>query len=388
MPNPTSMTTSGLFKRKRPPNLTLTLNASTVPSPMNAQKLSPSTQACTTPEVKVFIKELIGDIDAHITYHNKHSIKHGENGFVKLCTLLFPSKNKFCTLIKKQGGSSVAHEIKMVNSIKNTISSNFPFHLCSLPIFHRSSLATHFFYTCYRKLGDLEINSNTLHEKLQSEDRSVFQTIFRIVHQLVTILDALHNSKFRDEKGKIHEGIIHNDIKPNNILLKENGDVELADFGCAYYKDEPASQFSTYYFIAPEIWTNPEFCKNKIKNIDKADIWSLGATLMYLLKNRRPIGPSEKSDNEFEKILIYKKWAENYNTYWESLNLDLQRQAFTSLKQPLEKLALLMLAPVELRPEAKELKIALDNSIRFLEIDGKPKNLCANKRFMHSFAQI
>lgn len=380
MPNLSPISESGLFKKKRPPNLTLTLNPPSVISPSNSLKpFSSNLQPCTTPEVKVFIKELIGNLDDFITYTN-HSIKSGENGLVKQCTLFFSSKNKIFTLVKKQGGTSVAREIKITNAIKNTTSLNFPYHLCALPIFQNSNQTINFFYTSYRKLGDLEKNMSIIQEKLQLEDSTVLCTIFRIVYQLVTILDALHNSKFTDEQGGIHEGIIHNDIKPDNIFLKENDEIELADFGCAYYKDEPASQFSTYYFIAPEIWNNSEFCKAKIKNIDKADIWSLGATLMYILKNKRIIGPSEKPDNEFEKILIYKTWAENYSAYWEKLNLEINSHAVTSLKHLLEYLALLMLAPVELRPDAKNLKNKLE-AIKPI-IDRKPKNFYSTSKML------
>lgn len=380
MPNLSPISESGLFKKKRPPNLTLTLNHSSVTLPINSSKPSSSNlQTCTTPEVKVFINELIGNLDDLITYNTNHSIKNGENGFVKPCTLFF-SKNKVFTLVKKQGGASVAREITITNAIKNTTSLNFPYHLCALPIFQKSNQTINFFYTSYRKLGDLEKNMNTIQEKLQLENSAVLYTIFRIVYQLVTILDALHNSKFTDEKGRIHEGIVHNDIKPDNIFMKENDEIELADFGCAYYKDEPASQFSTYCFIAPEIWNNSEFCKTKIKNIDKADIWSLGATLMYILKNKRIIGPSEKTDNEFEKILIYKTWAENYNAYWEKLNLEINNQAVTSLKHLLEYLALLMLAPVEIRPDAKNLKNKLD-AIKPI-LDRKSKNFYSTSKML------
>lgn len=117
--------------------------------------------------------------------------------------------------------------------------------------------------------------------------------------------------------------------KPDNILLKKTG-FELADFGCDY-TDKPAPQFATYFYTAPEIWNKSEFWHEKIENIDKADIWSLGATLMYVLAEKI-IPPSEKADCEFNQLLSYQQWAENYIEQWKTFlphqsmtdNIDLQ----------------------------------------------------------------
>lgn len=89
--------------------------------------------------------------------------------------------------------------------------------------------------------------------------------LFNIFRQLTIALDALHNSEFQDEEGNLHRGIVHNDIKPDNIFLKENGDIELADFGCSYFKDSTAPQLATFWFSAPELWSNIDFVKNPLK---------------------------------------------------------------------------------------------------------------------------
>jgi serine/threonine protein kinase len=38
---------------------------------------------------------------------------------------------------------------------------------------------------------------------------------------MITALSFLHNSKFTDEEGKDHIGIIHNDIKPEIFYLRK-----------------------------------------------------------------------------------------------------------------------------------------------------------------------
>jgi|EndMetStandDraft_9_1072997.scaffolds.fasta_scaffold148604_2 serine/threonine protein kinase len=162
---------------------------------------------------------------------------------------------------EKSGRFLIADEIQMINTIKKEINNNL-LHLFSLSVIDQKNS----FYTLYREAGTLEINCKNIKKNL--ENKYTLSYLFKGFSQIITALSFLHNSKFTDKEGNDHIGIIHNDIKPDNILLKQTG-FELADFGCAYFKDNPAPQFATYFYTAPEIWNNSEFCHEKIENIDK-----------------------------------------------------------------------------------------------------------------------
>ena len=77
-------------------------------------------------------------------------------------------------------------------------------------------------------------------------------------------------------------GIIHRDIKPQNIFLSPNGDYKLGDFGIAktVEKTTGGTKIGTYKYMAPEVYHNQPYGVG-------ADIYSLGLVLYWLLNERR-----------------------------------------------------------------------------------------------------
>jgi serine/threonine protein kinase len=101
-----------------------------------------------------------------------------------------------------------------------------------------------------------------------------------------------------------HEhGLIHRDVKPDNLLLREDGQVKLADFGLV--KDllfdsgltDPLSILGTPQFMAPEQCQNP-------KAVDaRADLYSLAATLYMAVTGALPFGSCRSYLAIMEKVL-------------------------------------------------------------------------------------
>lgn len=107
----------------------------------------------------------------------------------------------------------------------------------------------------------------------------------QIRRQFGLLLDAVDHAHGR--------GILHRDLKPDNLMLTRDGLLKVADFGLAKIAGPDRSPFGstatgvamgTPYYMAPEVLDNA-------KSFDvRSDIYSLGVILHELLTGRAPAG--------------------------------------------------------------------------------------------------
>lgn len=81
-------------------------------------------------------------------------------------------------------------------------------------------------------------------------------------------------------------GIVHRDIKPQNIMLTDEGEVKVADFGIAKMASM-ATMTHTGMFLGSPAYTSPEQAKGE-KVDSRSDIYSLGITLYEMLSGHPP----------------------------------------------------------------------------------------------------
>ena len=80
-------------------------------------------------------------------------------------------------------------------------------------------------------------------------------------------------------------GYVHFDIKPDNFLVKENGELLLSDF-CLSIKEKEIIKNSSEDFEGDSIYISPElFYKDKDIINQKTDIFSLGLSILEILTN-------------------------------------------------------------------------------------------------------
>src|SRR6266571_5035328 len=85
------------------------------------------------------------------------------------------------------------------------------------------------------------------------------------------------------------KGILHRDLQPGNILLDENGEPMVSDFGLAKWLDKNSDLTRTLETLGTPGYIAPEQTECPTADLTgAADIYSLGAILFYLLTGRPP----------------------------------------------------------------------------------------------------
>ena len=91
------------------------------------------------------------------------------------------------------------------------------------------------------------------------------------------------------------QGIVHRDIKPANIMIDENDEPKIADFGLALNLSKNMDRDSTFIMgVGSPAYMSPEQIKGYQLN-QKTDLYSLGVVLFQLLTGRLPFRASNQA---------------------------------------------------------------------------------------------
>lgn len=129
------------------------------------------------------------------------------------------------------------------------------------------------------------VPKGNLEENLHGTEKERFvlpwEVRFKIAIGVAEALNYLHSQCARP--------VIHRDVKSSNILLTDEFEPKLSDFGLAIWGPTKASFITdcdvvgTFGYLAPEY-----FMYGKVS--DKVDVYSFGVVLLELLSGRKPIG--------------------------------------------------------------------------------------------------
>ncbi len=117
------------------------------------------------------------------------------------------------------------------------------------------------------------VDGGTLASKLPMDPREAV----RVMGAVCDALQAVHDA-----------GLVHRDVKPENVLLTSTGEVKLSDFGIAretrgQSHTQPGTAMGTPGYVAPEV------LRGEPASV-LADVYALGAMLRQLVTGQAPVG--------------------------------------------------------------------------------------------------
>jgi hypothetical protein len=139
------------------------------------------------------------------------------------------------------------------------------------------------------------IDGHTLRELIANPELSL-DDILDIAEQVASALSAAHAA-----------GIVHRDVKPENIMRRSDGLVKILDFGIAKLMEQPAPEFSSAVQTLSKAQTeigaimgtvgymSPEQARG-LPVDERTDIWSLGVVLYEMLGHRLPFKGATRMD--------------------------------------------------------------------------------------------
>lgn len=179
------------------------------------------------------------------------------------------------------------------------------------------------------------------------------QALVRIwMRQVVRALEFVHA-----------KGIVHCDLKPDNILLDEQGNCRVCDFGQAALIEAGGGQAGTFFFMAPEQAQALE-SRRQAQAQPSWDLYSLGATFYFLVTGQVARG----SQDTRRRLLAEVHPRKRLTLYLQALEeepLVACSQLRPDLDPNLSRLidSLLRLRPEERPQSATEVRLTLSSNL-------------------------
>ena len=166
---------------------------------------------------------------------------------------------------------------KFIKEARNLMRLHHPNIISVIDVFEGNG--TVYYVMPYHPKGSLQNHVETSGQLLETE-------AMKYVRQIAFALKYMHNE----------EHICHLDVKPANILLDDNGNAVLIDFGISKRYNEAGQETTTTPVGTSDGYAPIEQYQQEVEEFSPAsDVYALGATLYFLLHGKRPISSVQRA---------------------------------------------------------------------------------------------
>lgn len=171
-------------------------------------------------------------------------------------------------------------------------------------------------------------------ELLDQKQRFTEKQAIKIAIDILNILTYLH---------QLNPAVLHRDIKPSNLIMGEDEQVYLLDFGAV--QDNGAKEGGTFTVVGTYGYTPIEQFGGRA--VPASDLYALGATLIHLLTG---IAPADLPQKDFRIYFKDKVSVSSSFVHWiEQLTEPVLERRFGNVNQALEALASPLREQINLR---------------------------------------
>lgn len=188
----------------------------------------------------------------------------------------------------QQGKSAVLKIVKEPTTLFKQQLENESKILASLEIANIPVLYDKFQYKDqYPAIVMEKVPGKTIAHLIEKEKQEFhWKQVLSVAKQMAEMIKQLHHH---------HPAIVMRDIKPSNVLLTDNNKISIVDFGTAATPEANTLALGTIGFAAPEQFER-DVCDGR------SDLFSMGATLFYILSNGNNIFTTEHETLVWEKL--------------------------------------------------------------------------------------
>lgn len=234
------------------------------------------------------VKELM-----EINHINKISLKDvslkkkiGEGGQAKVYRGTYQGEEVAVKVLEEVDWKCLAHEIVIISNLQHEVIAKFYGIIADDNV-----LALVFRFINGKSLDEYKLADISTEAKI------------KIVKQLASALDYIHKNKF-----------IHRDLKPENLMLDNNYNLHLIDFGiakvCTNKSFTVTRAKGTLHYLAPEALDAEDLTETEeiISMITtKVDVWAYGGIVSYIFSGILPFCNKYADSNAVIQKVLMKK---------------------------------------------------------------------------------